>query len=180
MKHIKAMADYVSNINEGVNYNDAVDADLYNVGFTVLSAQIKDVGEIEQMNDKEVEKAATDAMAGAKPVKLTGKAKTDIAALVKYITDAFKKCGVDLDPSNVEIDSSNFANELMIPVGDTEFYFNTMLDYNELAYNGSNFTIGGAFASEDMGSLDYEVVDLGNNGEIVKACTGFKQYLEKQ
>jgi hypothetical protein len=180
MKHIKSMADYVSNINEGINYNDTVDADLYDVGFTVLSAQIKDISKIEKMNDNEVEKAAIDAMAKAKPVKLTGKAKTDVAALVKYIADSFKKCGVDLDTANTEIDSSNFANELMIPVANTEFYFNLMVDYGEMAYNGSDFTIGGVFASEDMGSLDYMINDLSNQGDVTKACNGFKQFMKTQ
>jgi len=174
---MKNINEYFSNINEGINYNNGRDADLWDVGAQLLSGTSKNV---EDMEDKEVEVVAVEAMKKAKPVPLTGIIKKDLPPFLEYVADAFKRCGVELDVNNTEIDSSNFMNELLIPVADTEYYLNSMLDYSELAYNGSEFVIGAAFASDDEGSLDYIVGDLSNNGEIVKACTGFKKYLETQ
>jgi hypothetical protein len=177
MKHLKNINEYFSNINEGVNYNNSVNADLVEIGEYAIQGSGKNPGDV---TDEDLEKAAVEALKKAKPVSLTGDAKKDIPALVKYAVDAFKRCQIELDPANVEIDSSNFANELMIPVADSEYYFNTHLDYTELASNGSDFVIGGNFASDEDGALDYIVDDLSNQGDIVKACAEFKKYLESQ
>jgi hypothetical protein len=177
MKHLKSINEYFSNINEGINYNHSVNADLYDVGHNVLQGSGKTP---DDMGQEDVEKAALEAMKKAKPVSLTGNIKKDLPAFLKYVGDAFKKCGVDLDTANTEIDSSNFANELMIPIANTDYYLNTMLDYAELAYNGSDFVVSASFASDDMGALDYMIDDLSNNGDIVKACAGFKKYMESQ
>lgn len=177
MKHLKNINEYFSNINEGVNYNSAVNADLIDIGGYIIQGSGKNPGDV---TDEDLEKAALEALKKAKPVSLTGDAKKDIPALVKYAVDSFKRCGIELDAANVEIDSSNFANELLIPVADTDYYLNTMVDYNELAANGSDFVIGAAFASDEEGTLDYIVDDLSNQGDIVKACAEFKKYLETQ
>ena len=156
MKHIKSINEYFSNINEGINYNEGVDANLLDVGAYVLQGGKKNP---DDMDDKEVEKVAIEAIKKAKPVSLTGQIKKDLPAFLKYVGDAFKRCGVELDTANTTIDSSNFTNELMIPtVVNPDFYLNTMLDYGELAANGSDFVIGGYFASDDEGSLDYGTV----------------------
>jgi len=175
MKHIKSINEYFSNISEGINYNEGVDADLWEVGSYMLDGTGKNSDEMEE---KEVEAVAVEAMKKAKPVPLTGIIKKDVPPFLKYVADAFKRCGIELDVDNTVIDSSNFANELYIPVADTEYNLLTMLDYSELAYNGSEFVIGGVFASDDEGSLDYVISDLSDQGEVMKACTEFKKYLE--
>lgn len=175
MKHLKNLNDYLSNINEGINYNQGIDADLYDVGFNVLHGSGKNP---DDMDEKDVAEAAVEAMKKAKPVPLTGEIKKDLPPFLKYTADAFKRCGVELDVDNAQIDDSNFANALMIPVADTDYYLLTMLDYSELSYNGSNFTIGASFASDDTGSLDYIVDDISNQGDVTKACADFKQYIE--
>jgi hypothetical protein len=175
MKHIKTLNEYFSNINEGINYNNSVDADLFDVGHSVLQGSGKNP---DDMGQEDVEKAALEAMKKAKPVSLTGNIKKDLPAFLKYVGDAFKRCGVELDINNTDIDSSNFANELMIPVAGADYYLNTLLDYTELAYNGSNFVIGGYFASDEEGSLEYGVADLSDQGDVMRACEGFKEYIK--
>ena len=164
-----------SSINEGINYNDAVDADLYDVGAYVIQGSGKNA---QDMDEKEVEKAALEAMKKAKPVPLAGIVKKDLPALLKYVAAAYKKCGVELDVDNTDIDSSNFSNELMIPVVGTDYYLNTYLDYLEMASNGSEFVLGGDFASDEEGSLDYGTSDFSNQGEVARACTEFNEYLK--
>lgn len=175
MKHLKNINEYLSNINEGVNYNSAANADLVEIGEYAMQGSGKNPGDV---TDEDLKKAALEALKKARPVSLSGDAKKDIPALVKYAVDSFKRCGIELDAANVEIDSGNFANELLIPVADTDYYFNTHLDYTELAANGSDFVIGGNFASDEEGALDYIVDDLSNQGDIVKACAEFKKHLE--
>lgn len=174
MKHLKPFDSYIGNINEGVNYNSAVDADLAEVG-----AYIHD--HPEDVDDKELTDLAEEAMKKAKPFSLTGKIKTDGAKLITYIVDAFKKAGVNLDGANAIVYSPNFANEIEIPVSDCEgAFFQTYLDYSELASNGSNFQLSGGFSTEDEGALDYFVEDLNDNRGIVKAAEGFKKWCETQ
>jgi hypothetical protein len=176
MKYVKNINEYFSSINEGINYNNGGDADLWEVGSQLLSGTGKNS---EDMEDKEVEAVAVEAMKKAKPVPLTGIIKKDVPALLKYVGDAFKRCGIELDVDNTDIDSSNFANELMIPVVGTEYYLLTMLDYRELAYNGSEFVIGATFNSDEEGTLDEgQIADLSNQGEVAKACTEFNEYLK--
>lgn len=177
MKHLKNINEYFSNINEGINYNQGIDVDLYEVGCILLQGSGKNVDDMEA---DEVAEAAAEAMKKAKPIALTGIVKKDLPAFLKYVADSFKRCDVELDIDTTEIDSSNFANELMIPVADTEYYLLTALDYTELAYNASQFVIGASFASDDTGSLDCIIDDLSNQGDVTKACAEFKQYLENQ
>jgi hypothetical protein len=172
MKHLKDLNSYMGNINEGINYNDAQDADLADVG-----AYLHD--HPEAVEDNELEKRALEYMKKAKPFPLTGKIKTDAPKLISYIVDAFKKVGVNLDGNNAIVYSPNFANEIEIPVKDVDgIRFITYLDYSEMASNGSNFILSGSFDSEENGTLDYFVSDLSNNREIIKAAEGFKQWLE--
>jgi hypothetical protein len=180
MKHLKNINEYLSNINEGVNYNNSKDADMYDVGFTVLQSQIKDIGEIERMPEADVEKAAEEALKNAKPVALTGDAKKDIASMLDYLKSTFVGTDVELDVDNTKVDSSNFENELFIPVGDTEYYFSTSINYEEIAMNssGKEMILAGAFGSEKEGILDFLVHDLSNKGEVLKACQNFKEYLD--
>lgn len=175
MKFVKSINEYFSNLNEGINYNDAVDADLYDIGTTVIQGSDKNP---DDMDDKALEKAAVEAMKKAKPVPLTGIVKKDLPALLKYVAAAYKKCGIELDVDNTDIDSSNFSNELMIPVVGTDYYLSTYLDYGEMAYNGSEFVIGGYFASDEEGSLEYGTSDFSDGNEVMKACTDFKKYLK--
>jgi len=177
MKHLKSINEYFSNINEGVNYNQAHNADLKEVGYALAngSGQSPD-----DMSDEDLEKLAIEALKKARPVALTGDAKKDIAALLKYVGDAFKRCDVELDVNNTTVDSMDFQNELFIPVADTDYFLNTHLGYEELVLNARNSTIAlaAAFGSEDEGILDFQIYDLGNNGDIVKVCADFKAYVE--
>lgn len=176
MKYIKHINEYFANINEGFNYNKAVDANLYDVGVYILSGSGENPDE---MDEKDVEKAAVEAIKKTKPVPLTGIVKKDLPALLSYIGPAFKKCGVELDVDNAVIESPNFANEIMIPVAGTDYCLLTMLDYSELAYNGSEFTIGATFYSDEEGTLDDgQIDDLSNQGEVVRACAEFNEYLK--
>ena len=171
MKHIQLFEHFAENIVEGVNFNGSIDADLATIG-TYFSDD-------HSLDDKEYEKLALEAFKKVKPFPLTGKIKTDGTKLIKYLVDAFKRAGVELEENNAIVYSPNFTNEIEIPVAGTDgIFFQTYLDYQELAASGSNFTLSGDFASEDEGSLDFFVDDLGNNGAIVKSAAGFKIYLE--
>jgi hypothetical protein len=182
MKTVKTFEQFTSkqrkhHLNERINYREGINANLLEVGDTILNSLGDDSADF---SEKEIEKVAIDAMKKAKPVPLTGKFKPDLTAFLNYVDIAFKKHGVNLDINNTEIDSSNFANELMIPVVGSDFYFNTLLDYLELAYNGSEFVIGGSFASEDEGSVGDGIDDLSNSAEVAKMCKEFKsEYLDK-
>ncbi len=174
MKHLETFESYMGNINEGVNYNGAADADL-----AVVGSYLHD--HPETVDDKELADLATEYMGKTKPFPLTGKIKTDGAKLITYIVDAFKKAGVNLDGANAIVYSPNFTNEIEIPVSDCEgAFFQTYLDYNELASNDSNFQLSGVFSTEDEGALDYFVDDLNDNRGIVKAAEGFKKWCETQ
>ena len=174
MKYVKPINEYFGNISEGINYNNAVDADLEAVGATLANGNDPDNHSEEALIDM-----GRQSLKNAKPIPLTGIVKKDLPALLKYIGPAFKKCGVELDVDNTVIDSSNFANELMIPVAGTEYYLFTILDYRELAYNGSEFVIGATFNSDEEGTLDEgQIADLSNQGQVLKACTEFNEYLK--
>jgi hypothetical protein len=174
MKYVKPINEYFGNISEGINYNNAVDADLEAVGATLANDDYPYNHSEEALIDM-----GRESLKNAKPIPLTGIVKKDLPALLKYIGPAFKKCGVELDVDNTVIDSSNFANELMIPVAGTEYYLFTILDYRELAYNGSEFVIGATFNSDEEGTLDEgQIADLSNQGQVLKACTEFNEYLK--
>jgi hypothetical protein len=182
MKTVKTFEQFTSkqrkhHLNERINYREGINADLLEVGYSILDGLGDDP---DDFSEKEIKKVAIDAMKNAKPVPLTGKFKADLTAFLNYVDIALRNCGVDLDVNNTEIDSENFANELMIPVVGSDFYFNTLLDYNELAYNGSNFVIGGNFASEEVGAIGDVIDDLSNSAEVAKMCKKFKSgYLDK-
>jgi hypothetical protein len=179
MKHIKTINEYFSNINEGVNYNSAHNANLEELGYTVANGSGKNP---DDMGKDDLEELATETLKKAKPFALTGNAKKDIAALLKYVGDAFKRCDIELDVDNTTVDSMDFQNELFIPVADTDYFLNTHLAYEELFVSAANsiITLGAAFGSEDEGILDFHIYDLGDNGDIVKVCADFKQYLKNQ
>lgn len=174
MKHLITFESYMSNINEGINFNGSSDADLATVG-----GYFANDGDPDDFDEEALIDMGREALKEAKPVPLTGKIKDDGTKLIKYIVDAFKRAGVNLDGDKAVVYSPSFTNEIEIPVEDSDnLFFQTYLDYEELAYNGSDFIISGTFASEDEGSLDFTVSDLSNNGQIVKAATDFNKYLE--
>jgi len=174
MKHLIPINEYFSNINEGINFNGSSDADLATVG-----EYFANDGDPDDFDEEALIDMAREALKKAKPIPLTGKIKEDGAKLIKYIVNAFKKVDVILEEGEAVVYSPNFANEIEIPVADQEgLFFQSYLDYEELAYNGSDFIISGTFATEDEGSLDFSVSDLSNNGQIVKAATELKKYLE--
>ena len=77
--------------------------------------------------------------------------------------------------------SLGFNNQIEIPVVNHDnICFTTYLDYYELAENGNGktFILSGVFMTEENGAMDYEVSDINNNAEIVKAASGLLQYLE--
>ena len=82
MKHLKSINEYFSNINEGINYNTAVNADLEEIGYIVLQGSGKNPNDL---TAEEAEKAATDAMKKASPIPLTGVMKKDLPAFLKYV-----------------------------------------------------------------------------------------------
>jgi hypothetical protein len=189
MKHIKLFEQFIQNLEtkqyeflknrfyEGINYKYGINADLYDVGIYVINNQ----GIKKPDSTKEIEKIALNAMGKGRPIPLSGKIKKDLPLFLKYISSIFKKYDVDLDTNNTIIDSSNFSNELMVPVKNTDYYFNTFLDYDELAYSGSDFVIGGSFASDEVGSIGYNINDLSKDNEVSKACKIFRdQYLMKK
>jgi len=176
MKHLRTLNDYLSNINEGINFNGARDAELEDIGAYILTGDAPD-----EHNDEENKKAALETLKKAKPFPLSGKIKEDLPKLVKYIKDAFGRAGVSLDDSNVEISKSmsGESNEILIPLEDQEDYFiYTSLDYFELVTQGDGITLFAAFYSDDEGMLDFNVANLDNQGNVVKACADFKKYLE--
>lgn len=180
MKHLINFETYMSNVNEGVNFNGARDADLEEVGGNFANGNDPDNHDEEALIDM-----GREAMKGAKPFPLTGKIKEDATKLIKLCTDAFKRAGVELDDASAEIsnDMDGSSNEILIPVENQEGYsFFTSLDYYELSANAvlGNIVVGGSFYSEEEGMLDFFVGDLSNNGQIVKAAMDFNKYLESK
>lgn len=176
MKHIQLFENFSENIVEGVNYNAARDADLEEIGY-IFSKHNNDASE------EELIKIGKEALKSSKPVSLTGKVKEDAPKVIKYLVDAFKRAGIDLDDRNVAITRSmlGFDNEIEIPVAKHDgIFFQTYLDYYELAENGNGktFVLAGAFMTEENGVMDYVVSDINDNAQIVKAAAGFKKYLE--
>jgi hypothetical protein len=181
MKHLKNINEYLSNINEGINYNAAKDADLVDIGSALLAGSGKTSDEA---SDEDLSKIAEEKLKEAKPFALTGKVKEDFPKLIKYITDEFKRCKIDLDVDNASIsrEMSGGDNMIEIPIkGLEDYYFCTTLDYLELASNqgpNRNIVLSGVFCSEDDGTLDFDIADIGNSGDVMKACTEFNKYIE--
>jgi len=181
MKHIRPINEYFSNFNEGINYNASRDADLVELGHLLLSGS---GASSEEADDDELVKTAKEKLKSIKPFALTGKVKEDLPKLVKYLTDEFKRFGIELDGDSTEVsrEMSGGENMIEIPLLDFEgYYFLTSLDYLDLASNqGPNNTmvLSGIFCSEEDGMLEFDVADISNSGEIMKACTEFKNYLE--
>lgn len=180
MKHLITFESYASNINEGINFNAAKDADLEDIGGNFANGGDPDNHDEEALIDM-----GREALKDAKPFPLTGKIKEDATKLIKLCTDAFKRAGVELDDTNTDIssDMDGSSNEIKIPVENQEgYFFFTSLDYYELAANStmSNIVVGGCFYSDEDGMLDFFVGDLSNNGQIVKAAADFNKYLESK
>jgi hypothetical protein len=174
MKHIKLFEHFAENVVEGINYNGSKDADLEEIGGIFAKHNTS-------ASDEELIKLVEEALKSSKPVSLTGKIKEDAPKVIKYLVDAFKRAGVDLDDRNVAITHSILGNEIEIPVAKQEgICFLTFLDYYEIAENGNgkSFIISGAFMIEENGITEYEVSDINNNAEIVKAASEFNKYLE--
>lgn len=174
MKHIQLFEHFAENIIEGVNYNGSSDANLEDIGASISKGT--------QANEEEFVKIGKEALKEAMPVSLTGKVKEDAPNVIKYLVDAFKIAGIELDDRNVYVTSSGmgFDNEIEIPVAKQEgFFFQTTLDYYELAENGNGkIIIPGAFMNEENGVMDYVISDINDNAQIVKAAAGFAKYLE--
>ena len=181
MKHLKNINEYLSNINEGVNYNASKDANLIDVGSALLTGS---GNSSDDLSDEDLIKLAEEKLKEAKPFALTGKVKEDFPKLIKYLTDEFKRCDIDLDGDNASIsrEMSGGDNMIELPIKELEdYYFCTSLDYLELASNqgpNRNIVLSGVFCSDDDGTLDFDVADIGDGGDIMKACTAFKEYLE--
>lgn len=178
MKHLINFESYVSNINEGINFNGAKDADLEDIGGNFANG-----GDPENHDEEALIDMGREALKKAKPFPLTGKIKEDAIKLIKLCTDAFKRAGVELDDANTDIssDMDGSLNEILIPVQNQEDYsFFTSLDYYELSANSvkGDIVIGGSFYSDEEGMLDFFVGDLSNNGQIIKAAADFNKYLE--
>jgi hypothetical protein len=176
MKHLIPINEYFSNINEGLNFNNGSDADLEEVGGCFANG-----GDPENHGEEALIEMGREALKDAKPFPLTGKIKEDAPKLIKYITDAFKKAGVELEDKNADLIKSTSlgtVNVIEIPVANqSTLYFSTSLDYYEMANTGHDMYTGGSFADED-GPLDFFVADISNNGQIVKAAAEFKKFLE--
>lgn len=173
MKHIKTFEGY---LNENVSYRNTYDADLEEVG-----GYFANNADPENHSKEDLIEMGKDALEKAKPFPLTGKVKTDAPKLIKHITDMFKRAGVELSDKDAIVYSPNFANEIEIPVmGSKDIFFQTYLDYSEMASNGSEFVLAGNFASHNDGSLDTMVNDLSNFGDITTSAEELKKYMENK
>lgn len=180
MKHLINFESYVSNINEGINFNGAEDADLKEIGGLFANG-----GDPDNHDEEALISMGREALADAKPIALTGKIKEDTQKLIKFIVEAFKRAGIILDDKNASIikDMDGTLNQIEIPVeSEPDFFFATSLDYYEMAMGvniQNNFIVAsGCFSTDADGMLDFFVSDLSNNGQIVKAASDFKKYLE--
>jgi len=173
MKHIHTFENFLT---EGISYKNTYDADLEEIGGCYANN-----AEPTNHSREALEHMASEALEKAKPFPLTGVVKTDAPKLIKHITDMFKRAGIDLSDKDALVYSPNFANEIEIPVmGSKDIFFQTYLDYSEMASNGSDFVITGCFASQEEGSLDTMVNDLSNFGDITASADELKKYMENK
>lgn len=176
MKHLKHIEEYMSNINEGVNYNETSDANLTKVGR--YQTRSTDAAEVEQ--------AGKDFLANVKPFPLTGVGKDDVDALIKFCVDVCKKHGVDLDGKNTVISSDDYDNEIFIPVlgkGEGELSLRSSCSYMYLSgLEGMRGTVNlsAFFYSDTLGSKTEYSMDLANPSSITKACQDFNKWRNEE
>jgi hypothetical protein len=145
--------EMINEINAGIVFKSVYDADLEEVGEYFIDSE----------SDAELIKAAKDALNAAKPFPLTGEIRTDATTFVNLLRNTFERNDIQLGIAVV--DSENFGNEIHIPIiGKEELFIETMLDYHELAYNGSDFVIQVNVSSENTGTIEF--VDLDNYENI--------------
>lgn len=176
MKNIRSFDEF---INEGISFKKISNANLVEIGGNYANN-----AEPSNHSRNELEEMALEVLRNAKPIPLTGNVKTDAEKLIKYIADQCKRAGIVLDSSNSLVYSPDFENEIEIPViADgikDRIFFQTYLDYNELATNGSDFVLTGAFSTYEMGTMDNIITDLSNYGMYVKAAEELKTYMNTQ
>lgn len=180
MKHLIPINEYLSNINEGVNFNGAEDADLREIGELFANG-----GDPDNHDEESLMRLGADALEAAKPIALTGKIKQDGPQLIKFVVETFSRAGITLDDKDARIikDMDGTLNQIEIPVESApDFYFATSLDYYEMAMGvntlNNGIVVGGCFSSDADGMLDFFISDLGNNGQIVKAVAEFNELLK--
>ena len=135
---------------------------------SVYDADLSEIGEYFTDSDSESQliEAAQNALNAAKPFPLTGIIKTDAKTLVNTLIDSFKKQGIEL--GTAVVNSPNFGNEIYIPIqGKPDLYLETMIDYNELAYNGSDFVLQLNLSSDELGCIEFVDLDNYNNIQIL-------------
>jgi hypothetical protein len=148
---MNAINQMLDSIHTDIIFKKVCDADLQNIGSYCTNDPIK------------LEQEGLAALNAAKPFPLTGKIKTDARTLVSVIREIFSKSGIELGTAIV--DSPNFANEIQIPIGEVEgLILETMIDYEELASNGSGFVIQLSLSSLDFGTIKF--VDLDDHNSI--------------
>lgn len=156
--------------NIPIDFSNAYDADLEEIGYNLNYD--------EHDPDLEVDRnTAKEALMKARPFPLTGIIKEDAINLIFYIAIIFRDNELTLDINKVSIESNNFTNEISILIKNSDFFFQTYLDYSEMAENGSTFIIGGCFASDEYGSLDTMIDDFNNQNQIREAVEEVKQHL---
>jgi len=180
MKHLINFESYMSNINEGINFNGAEDADLREIGELFANGNDPD-----NHDEESLIRMGADALAAAKPIALTGKIKADGPQLIKFVVEAFSRAGIELDDKGARIikDMDGTLNQIEIPVESApDFFFATSLDYYEMAMGvnslNNGIEVGGCFSSEADGMLEFFVSNLSDNGQIVKAVAEFNELLK--
>jgi hypothetical protein len=180
MKHLKNIEDYMSNINEGVNYNNASNADLWKVGRYQVRTQAS------SLDREEVTAAGENFLKAVKPFALSGNGRKDVDGLIKFCVDACKKHGVDLDGNNTVIDNHNYDNEIFIPVlgvGEGELSLRSSCSYRYLSQINAlkgTVSLSAFFYSDTLGSKTEYSMDLANPASITKACQDFNKWRNEE
>ena len=135
----------------------------------VFDADFSEIGECLNINnDLSVEENGKRALYNAKPIPLTGRIEVDAKMLCDFIRTTFAQYGVTV--GDAVVDSPNFGNEIRIEIlqddTNTGYTFETMLDYNELAYNGSDFCLQINFTEPDGDCLDF--IELNDDKAIAR------------
>jgi len=146
--------EMINQINAGIVFKYVYNADLEELGSIIIDDDAS----------KEVyTKTAKDALNAAKPFPLTGEIRTDATTFVNLLRSTFERNDIQLGTAIV--DSENFGNEIHIPIiGKEDLFIETMIDYSELAYNGSDFILQVNVSSGDLGTIEF--VDLDNYENI--------------
>jgi hypothetical protein len=141
-----------------LSFKNVFDADFSEIGETL--------GTID--NNFSIEENGKRALYNAKPIPLTGRIEVDAKMLCDFIRTAFAQYGVNV--GDAVVDSPNFGNEIRIEIlqddAETGYTFETMLDYTELAYNGSDFNLQLNFTEPEGDCLDF--IELNDELEILR------------